>query len=286
MMKHTFVYQLVFAFLISIQPFWFSQAHAEDREVAVFPGNVNNTAAIPNNINGNEINNSGVTEVYSDLEMKFDLAIKDNAAPCEKFECQESKAFDKRVQSLGKRLATTAYKKHPDLEERVKTFQFSVVDKIEAGTASNAKGNIVIFRGLQHLKLSDKAIRFLIGREMGHVIAKHHNKNTTAKLIISAIVAAVVPVAGIVSVTASTATTYVGGKVVMLKVKPKQLAEADNIALDLLGTKRSGIRVVMNALPKGEATTSWSKDLQMSKNNLALKLQRRPVAIAQSSPLK
>jgi hypothetical protein len=284
MMKHMFVCRLVLALLISIQPFWFFQARGGT--ITVFPGNVNNTISIPNSVNSNEVNNAGVSEVYSDLEMKFDLAIKDNAAPCEKFECQENKAFDKRMQFLGKRLATTTYKKHPDLKERVKTFKFNVVDKVEAGTASNAKGDIVIFRGLQHLKLSDKAMRFLIAREMGHVIAKHHNKNTTAKLIISAIVAAVVPVAGIVSVTASTATTYVGGKVVMLKVKPKQLAEADNIALSLLGTKRSGLRGVMNALPKEEATTDWSKDLQMSKNNLARKLQRRPIAIAQSSSLK
>ena len=56
----------------------------------------------------------------------------------------------------------------------MKQFTFGVVDKKNAGTASNGAGKVVLFRGLQHLELRDDALSFVIAREMGHVIGEHH----------------------------------------------------------------------------------------------------------------
>ena len=203
---------------------------------------------------------------------------------------------------LGQKLATVAYDLYPKLEKRVPYFQFSVVDKEAAGTASNAEGDIVLFRGLQYLALNDEALNFIIAREMGHVIGQHHTRNTATKLIISAIASVVFPVAGIIAASstaaqastissvitsaASTATSYVGSKVAMVSVKPSQLAESDAIANSMLESQGLSYHQVLNGLPEAEENaTSWLKDLQKSKLKLQarLKMQDYTIALAKAA---
>ena len=192
---------------------------------------------------------ASLINAYSDIDMRMSLAAKFNDNACSEELCAVmNSAFEMQVQRLGERLAATAYKLHPGLDKRIAAFTFSVADKKEAGMASNGAGKIVVFRGIQYLGLSDDAISFILAREMGHVIGRHHNRNTSIKLLFSALASVLFPAASLLGVSnlaaeasttivtsaASTATSFISSEVTISKIKPKQLIESDNIAIALL----------------------------------------------------
>jgi predicted Zn-dependent protease len=277
-MKRRYLSQAVMVVCLSIQPFAWTQAHADGNSLTSFPNSIN--------------------QIYADIDMRLTLATKKNVVPCEAAECVSNHEFDERVQSIGQRLAVAAFDLYPNLEQRVPYFQFNVADKDAIGAASNASGDIVLFRGVQTLGLNDEALSFVIAREMGHVIGQHHSKNSSTKLIISALASFIFPVAGIIGASstaaqassastlltsaASTATSYIGSKVAMISVKPSQLAESDTIAKNLLESQSRDLHLVVSGLPIQEASNSgWLKDLQTSKANLnqQLKIQTTTVAL-------
>ena len=121
---------------------------------------------------------AGISDAVSDVDMRVRLAAKPNVEQCIAESCLQNQLFDARVQQLGKQLTTAAYAQYPTLKKRVPNFVFSVVDKKDAGSASNAGGKVVVFRGLQQLELTDDALSFVMAREMAHVSGKQHNTNT------------------------------------------------------------------------------------------------------------
>ncbi|MDX1916005.1 MAG: M48 family metalloprotease [Methylophilus sp.] len=234
--------------------------------------------------------------LYSNMHLKFNLATTQNATPCEAAQCIQNKIFDDRVQSLGQVLAVQAYTMYPELEQRIPYFQFDVVDKAEAGMASNAGGRIVIFRGVQEMALTDEALQFVIAREMGHVIGQHHRKNSSTKLIIAALTTVFFPPAGAIIGASSTAaqasvagtavssmTSYLGSEIAMLKVKPAQLLESDDIALNLMQDENQ--HMILNGLPnQPSAKNSWLRDLNTTIANLQSSVKKQDIAIAQVLP--
>lgn len=222
-----------------------------------------------------------VSNIYSDVDMRVRLANKPNEDICMPEQCALNKAFDAQVQELGSRLAIAAYAMYPVLGARGSRFVFSVVNKKELGMASNAAGKIVVFRAVQRLQLSEDALAFLIAREMGHVIGRHHDKNTSTKIIISVLASVLFPVVSIFSASniaaqvsnatsvvgraATTATSYVGSEVALAKIKPSQLKESDDIALQLLEAEGRDIRSVASILQQSKVgDDNWSKDLQIT----------------------
>jgi predicted Zn-dependent protease len=276
-MKRRYLSQAVMVVCLSIQPFAWTQAHADGSSLTAFPKSIN--------------------QIYADIDMRLTLATKKNATPCEAAECVSNHEFDERVQSIGQKLAVAAFDLYPNLEQRIPYFQFSVADKDAVGTASNASGDIVLFRGVQNLGLNDDALSFVIAREMGHVIGQHHSKNSSTKMIISALASFVFPIAGIIGASstaaqastastlvtsaASTATSYIGSKVAMISVKPSQLAESDTIAKSLLESQNGNLHLVLSGLPNPDTGTSdWLKDLQTSKTNLSQQLKTQATTVA------
>ena len=117
---------------------------------------------------------SSVSAVHSEVGMRLSLvSAADTPSPCIGVECRLDHAFDQRVLRLGARLAQSAYEIYPDLTERFSRFEFVIAEKAEPGSASSAAGTVVIFRGVQKLRLDEEALAFLIAREMGHVIGRH-----------------------------------------------------------------------------------------------------------------
>jgi Zn-dependent protease with chaperone function len=229
----------------------------------------------------------GISDAVSDVDMRMRLAAKPNAASCIADICQQNQAFDARVQQLGTQLSAAAYAQYPTLKKRVPNFMFSVVDKKDAGSASNSSGKVVLFRGLQALELTDDALSFVMAREMAHVIGKHHNKNTSTKLIISALATILFPAVGIIGASsaatqattattlltsaASTATSMLGSEVALAKMKPSQLVEADEIAVKVLGQREWSLRETASVLQLDDiesTSNNWLQDLQTSQHYL------------------
>jgi hypothetical protein len=244
---------------------------------------------------------SGITDVYSDIDMRLRLAIKPDAVPCVAEGCEFNQAFDARVQQLGAQLATSAFVVYPALKDNVKQFSFSVVDKKNPGTASNGAGKVVLFRGVQQLELSDDVLSFVIAREMGHVISDHHTTNTYTKLIISLVASVAFPALAVVGASsaaaqattattlltsaATTATSVVGSEVALAQMKPEQLDEADEIALNLMNHQgwdlHSAASVLQfdDALNTTNAKNGWLQDLQVSQARLQKMTDEETLAI-------
>ena len=239
---------------------------------------------------------AGISDVVSDVDMRVRLAAKPNAEQCIAESCSQNQLFDARVHQLGKQLTTAAYAQYPMLKKRVPSFVFSVVDKKDAGSASNAGGKVVVFRGLQQFELTDDALSFIMAREMAHVIGKHHNKNISTKLMISALATILFPAVGIIGASsaatqattattlltsaASTATSMLGSEVALAKMKPSQLLEADEIAVEVLkrpdwSLRDWNMREAASVLQFDEtdltspsSSNSWLQDLEISQHYL------------------
>ena len=215
---------------------------------------------------------ASITNVYSDIDMRMHLATKPNAMACVGEQCEMNNAFDRQIQRLGARVASDAYKAYPKLGKRISVFTFSVADKKEVGMASNASGKVVVFRGVQYLELSEEAISFILAREMGHIIGRHHNKNTTTKILFSVLTSILFPAATLlaashVAVEASTAvtsaTSYFGAEVTISKIRPNQLTESDNIAITLLEAQNWDERSAASILQFDTVNMNgWLKDMQ------------------------
>jgi hypothetical protein len=255
-----------------------------------------------------------VGDLYSNAELKMQLATAHDTLQCVGEGCDEYQEFETKVQSFGALLAERAYLQFPDLKREVPEFAFTVAEKAELALASNKLGHVVVFRGIQGLQLSDEALKFLIAREMAHVIAKHHDKNISTKLLISALTAVAFPavtflaasqaaaemstVTTVVSSAASTATSLVGSKVAVAKLKPRQLVEADKLALQLMQEETLDMIGLSSELkqPDTESTSAWEQDLmktqafltQLSEaqaEQLATEMQDQPASLsAEASP--
>ena len=243
---------------------------------------------------------SGITDVYSDIDMRVRLAVKPDAAPCVADTCNLNQEFDARVQQLGAQLSASAYAVYPTIKKRVKQFTFGVVDKKDAGTASNSAGRVVLFRGLQQFQLSDDALSFVLAREMGHVIGNHHATNTYTKFIISALATVAFPALAVIGVTsaaaqattastlltsaASTATSMLGSEVALARMKPTQLLESDEIALNLMNYQGWDMRSAASVLQFNEPDSTspqngWMQDLQLSEIKLQIIVESDELAI-------
>jgi hypothetical protein len=185
---------------------------------------------------------SEVGSVYSEVELQANLALIADSN-CRGKECDAAVVFRSRVERLGKRLGAAAGALAVDSGLAVPRFGIAVPGKGDIGTLSSASGNIVVFDGVRTLELSDPALAFLIAREMGHVIAKHHEENTATGLAVSVAVAILFPVTGLLqgveaaytaSTLATTATSFAGARIVRNFYEDEQQREADSLAMLIL----------------------------------------------------
>ena len=237
-----------------------------------------------NTVNNNPVNS--ISDIYSDIDMRVRLANKASKAACVAAQCAENRAFDARVGAIGNYLSKAATQLYPQQAPLIQKLTFKVVDKLDAGTASNNKGQIVVLRGVQDLQLSDDALGFVLAREISHVLAGHHKTNTSTKLIISVLASVLFPAIAIVGASsaaaqassattlltsaASTATSMVGGEVALAKMKPTQLSQADEMALAIMEKTEWDLRSAQSVLMQDELSKSaWLLDLEVSRLHLA-----------------
>lgn len=221
-----------------------------------------------------------VSNAYSEMDMRLRLiAETDIKSPCAGEECDLNRVFDQRVLQLGECLAKSAFETHPDLSGRIIRFEFLVAEKSEPGSASSAAGTIIIFRGVQQLALNDEALSFLIAREMGHVIGRHHDKNSATSIVISVVAQVLVPITNIfrgaaaliettpMTTSVTTASSVIGSRAMIENYKSSQLYEADTIAINLLarqGWDRDRIANALAASTQPKEDSNWSREFQVS----------------------
>lgn len=214
---------------------------------------------------------AGISSLYSSIDMNMRLA----AAPsvmqaCTGVQCRVDKGFDHQVTRLGTRLAQSAYAADPDLQARVPAFTFVVADKSEAGSTSDTQGTIVIYRGVRVAGITEEALAFLIAREMGHVIARHHDERSATTLLLSLAAQFLMPLTSLTggaAAIASTMASAVGTKLVSDDKKPLQSVEADTIAQDLLrrqGWSDREVAASLTGYARGLGDDAWSRAVKIS----------------------
>jgi Zn-dependent protease with chaperone function len=266
-----------------------------------------------------------VAQVYSEVNMRLQLVTTRDGQECAESECDAKKAFEIQVARLGYALADQAFEAYPDLRQRFNQFEFVIPQKAEPGTTSNASGTVVVFSGTQALEPSDPALAFIVAREMGHVVAGHHNENSATKMVVSVLAQFLLPVSsvfrafallpGASSAAAASATTagattggsiaaltatataasYLGAEALIATYWPKQLNEADAVALSLLARLGYDPQQTADALAAVEQRLSdsgWPRDLRASSMHVAQIAQgprpdqERLAQIAGAAPFK
>jgi len=232
-----------------------------------------------------------LSAVYSDVNLELKLiAIADDLNRCTGPGWSAAGNIEERVARIGPSLAAAAFRLDSDLRERVERFEFVIADKSEPGTASNSTGRIVIMRPVDALAPNDAALAFVIAREMGHVVAMHHDENVVTSLIVSGLAQIFLPVASVARIigklflsgtaaastaTASasvTATSFLGSQAVITAYRPKQREEADAVAMKLLavlGYDAPAVAAAFAKVDRKSSETEWTSHLWASVDGLS-----------------
>lgn len=188
----------------------------------------------------------------------------------------QERLFHAQVTRLGAELEAAARNMSPELFERIRSFDISVDPNLRTTTGSSAGGRIVLGSGIARLEPVDDVTAFLLAREMAHVIARHDEEDSGARMVFSA-VTALLPVTLVARLIASA----LGSNALMGTWAEQQRREADEIALALLvRTGRSVANVAKSlaeglkaeGLPAGDWATRYHESA------------RRVAAFAQTTP--
>lgn len=216
---------------------------------------------------------------YSEIELQTSLAIAASNA-CVDEACARSVIFREQLRRVGERLAAAAHAVFPERSSQGLRFEFSVASRGQVGTLSNASGRIVVLDGLAGVGIDDAALAFIVAREMGHVVERHHDENSALSILVSIAVHLVMPIANLIpssalaTAGASTAASLAGSHALKEAGRPDQRDEADNVALQLLARAGWDLDAVARAVESGmqrlgsAGDEGWLADFSVSKMRL------------------
>ncbi|HZV55775.1 MAG TPA: hypothetical protein VFF82_12640 [Rhodocyclaceae bacterium] len=230
---------------------------------------------------------ASVSSLYSSIDMNLQLATATPiASACTGAQCKADKAFERQVARLGGRLAQTAFDLDPQLKERIPAFNFAVAEKSEAGSTSDASGSIVIFRGVRESRPDEAALAYLIAREMGCVIARHHDEKSATTVLTTVLAQLLVPalsLTGGVAFLATSAASMMGTKAITASTTDDRAQEADAIALKLLartGWSSPEVGASLSKYARSLGDDSWSQEVRDSASKLTKRKEKTSLALA------
>lgn len=193
-------------------------------------------------------------------------------------EADAAMRFSMQVERVAAALQNGAREVYPDLAQRVpglvdNRFDVYVAAGDEPGSASSANGRIALNAALGKPAPYDEWLAFVIAREMGHVIARHHEENSAASMATSLILNILLPGSSLLKAAISAG----GAGIAASSKRELQAPEADAIALELLAASGFELDDVALALRIGsvpDGDTSWSQSFRTSSNNLLAEARR------------
>ena len=156
-------------------------------------------------------------------------------------------ALKRQIDRVSLSLQSAAHGLYADKMKSIGAFDVFIADSADAQTRSSASGKIALYRGIATLTPSDEWLAFAIAREMGHVLAGHHEDNSAASLITSVIMNILIPSSGLIK----SALSLAGSQAASAAGAERQMREADEIALRLLETSGYRMRELAHSLASG-----------------------------------
>lgn len=196
--------------------------------------------------------------------------------------------FALQVERVAEVLQSGAESLYPDLAARLPglahgRFDVYVADDNEPGSASSANGRIALNSALGVWRPYDEWLAFVIAREMGHVIARHHEENSAASLATSVIMNILIPGSGLLK----SAMSAGGSRIASVSKRSVQAREADAIAFKLLEVSGFRLRDVSLSLRTAAALpddSGWSNSFRKSSEDFLAEVHNSEPAVVSQAP--
>lgn len=185
--------------------------------------------------------------------------------------------YQAQVSRVAARLQAAVKKAYPDALGRTGTFDVFVADTQKLYAMSSGSGKIALSAGFAPLKPTDEWVAFVVAREMGHVIAGHHDSNAGASIAVSVAMNFIVPGSGVIKSVLSLG----GSELASGRNRERQGKEADEVAMKLLATAGYSNKSVLRSLQQRpiseEASgTGWAGDYRESLARLTTQMPKVP----------
>ena len=192
--------------------------------------------------------------------------------------------FPLQVERIAGVLQKGAESLYPDLAQRVpeladSRFDVYIVEGDQPGSASSANGRIALNAALGARQPYDDWMAFVIAREMGHVIARHHEENSAAGIATSVIMNVLIPGSSLLKALISAGGSEIAAK----SQRGVQALEADAIAFELLqaaGFRLRNIYLTLLIEPALLDDGYWSEGLRVSSGRLLAEVRRSEFSVA------
>ncbi|MBI3372066.1 MAG: hypothetical protein HY017_09965 [Betaproteobacteria bacterium] len=227
---------------------------------------------------------------HSDITFMLSTGLRQPAACAEMPACATPRnaasvaltPFAAQVRRVADALQYAARDLYPDLAQRIPGLAYSgfdihVVAGDEPGSVSSAIGLIALNAALGATQPYDDWLAFVIAREMGHVIALHHEENSSLSIAASVVMNILVPGSGLLKSAAST----IGSELAVNSGRDRQARQADAIALKLLqvaGFSSRDVALSLAIAPAGLDDGSWSQEFRRSSESLIAGLRGAKLA--------
>jgi len=207
---------------------------------------------------------------------------------CSTPENKDLNRFILQVQRISQALQAGAYEIYPDMAARYPgmtdgRFDIFVVEGRDPDSASSANGKIALNAALGQWQPYDEWLAFVIAREMGHVISRHHEENSASSIATSLIMNVLIPGSGLLKAVVSAGS----GRIAALSNHDVQELEADMVAFRLLKASGFGLTdtsLALSVAPAYENQSAWTQALLRSKEKLALELRASTITLAAAAP--
>ena len=236
-------------------------AHAEDGTLS--DGNLAAAPFVTLPVAPAENRTSSLPSLHSDLKFSV-LAPPRKAVPD-----ADDVILKAQTSRIAESLQAAARGLYADKMKSLGGFDVYIADSNDAETLSSATGKIALYGGIAQLKPADDWLAFVIAREMGHVLAGHHDQNSAASILTSVIMNLLIPGSGLIK----SALSFAGAQAASASGGEKQAQEADEVALKLLEAAGYTARTVALNLAQGPlderlCTSSWADSLRLSARTL------------------
>lgn len=231
-----------------------------------------------------------LASVHSDIAFTMSNGARNRIAPPERKEklskplSNDAMRFALQVQRIAGILQAGAERLYPDLEQRVpgligSSFDVYVVDSDNPGSTSSTDGRIALNAALGAWQPYDDWVAFVIAREMGHVIARHHEENSATSISTSVVLNLLLPGSGWLK----SIITAGGSGIAAISKRDVQAMEADAIAVNVLRAAGFSLRdvslsLLVAPLPMQEDT--WSQGFKKSSDYLVAEARNADIAVA------